>query len=71
MAESLRCPPEDITTLLTSYTPIQNKNFKRKRREDHSMMCAWIIEAQGLVGAQSRGTTIGLRNGAEGETRDN
>ena len=35
------------------------------------MVCAWIIEAQNLVGAQSRGTTIRLGNGPEGETRDN
>ena len=65
MAESLHCPPEAIITLLTSYTLTQNKNFKRKRKEHHSTICAWIIEAQGLVGAQSRGTTIRLGNGAE------
>ena len=28
MAESLRCSPETITTLLISYTLIQNKKFK-------------------------------------------
>ena len=28
MAESLLCSPETITTLLTGYTPIQNKKFK-------------------------------------------
>ena len=27
MAESLHCSPETITTLLISYTPIQNKKF--------------------------------------------
>ena len=27
VAESLCCPPETITTLLISYTPIQNKNL--------------------------------------------
>ena len=27
MAESLHCLPETITTLLISYTPIQNKKF--------------------------------------------
>ena len=27
MAESLCCSPETVTTLLTSYTPIQNKKF--------------------------------------------
>ena len=29
MAESLRCSPETITTLLVGYTPIQNKKFKK------------------------------------------
>ena len=32
MAESLRCSPETITTLLTGWTPIQNKKFKRKTK---------------------------------------
>ena len=27
MVESLCCSPETITTLLTSYTPVQNKKF--------------------------------------------
>ena len=31
MAESLRCPLETITTLLSGYTPIQNKKFNKKR----------------------------------------
>ena len=30
MVESLRCLPETITTLLTSYTPIQRKKFFKK-----------------------------------------
>ena len=29
-AESLCCPPETITTLFISYTPMQNKKFKKK-----------------------------------------
>ena len=32
MAESLCCPPEIITTLLISYTPTQNKKFKKKKK---------------------------------------
>ena len=32
-AESLCCSPETITTLLISYTPIQNKTFRGKRKE--------------------------------------
>ena len=28
MAESLRCSPETITTMLIGYPPIQNKKFK-------------------------------------------
>ena len=31
MAESLYCLPETITTLLISYTPIQNKSFTLKK----------------------------------------
>ena len=31
MAESFRCSPETVTTLLISSTPIQNKEFKNKR----------------------------------------
>ena len=30
MAESLRCSHKNITTLLISYTPIQNKKFFKK-----------------------------------------
>ena len=29
MAESLCCPPDTITTLLTGYIPIQNKKLKK------------------------------------------
>ena len=29
MAESLCCPPETITALLTGYTPIQNKKLTK------------------------------------------
>ena len=31
MAEPLRCPPETITTVSISYTPIQKKKIKKKR----------------------------------------
>ena len=31
MAESLHCSPETITILLISYTPTQNKKFKKKK----------------------------------------
>ena len=34
MAESLHCPPETITTLLTGYTPIQNKKLVKKLYDD-------------------------------------
>ena len=33
-AESLCCPPETITTLLTGYTPIQNKKFFKRYRNE-------------------------------------
>ena len=29
LAESLGCSPETITTLLTDYTPLQNKKLKK------------------------------------------
>ena len=32
MAESLRCLPETITTLLIGYTPTQNKKLKEKKK---------------------------------------
>ena len=32
MTESLHCSPEITTTLLISYTPIQNKKFKVKKK---------------------------------------
>ena len=32
MAESLRCSPETLTTLLISYTLIQNKKLKKKKK---------------------------------------
>ena len=32
MAESLCCPPETITTLLISYTPMKNKKFFLKEK---------------------------------------
>ena len=31
LAESLCCSPETITTLLTVYTPEQNKKLKKKK----------------------------------------
>ena len=37
MAESLCCAPEIITTLLLNYTPIENKNLKKKRKEISSL----------------------------------
>ena len=30
MAESLCCSPTAVTTLLTGYTPVQNKKLKKK-----------------------------------------
>ena len=47
MIESLRCSPETVTTLLSGYTPIQNKKFKKtqylqsakKRKKEASLCC--------------------------------
>ena len=36
MAESLCCSPETVTTLLVSYTPIQNKNFFKRKKTAHN-----------------------------------
>ena len=33
MVESICCSPETIPTLLTVYTPIQNKKFKKKKKK--------------------------------------
>ena len=45
MAESLSCSSETITTLLISYTPIQNKVLKKRKLDDYShsnVICNWI-----------------------------
>ena len=34
MAEFLLCSPETITTLLTGYTPIQNKKFQATKKRE-------------------------------------
>ena len=36
MAESLCCPPETIMTLLTGYTPIENKKLKKKKMQSQN-----------------------------------
>ena len=33
MTEFLCCPPETVTALSISYTPIQNKKLKKKKNE--------------------------------------
>ena len=33
LVESLHCSPETVTTLLTGYTPIQNKKIFQKRKK--------------------------------------
>ena len=32
MTESLRCAPETITTVITGYTPVQNKKLKKIKK---------------------------------------
>ena len=32
MTESLCCAPETITTVITGYTPVQNKKFKKIKK---------------------------------------
>ena len=36
MAESLRCSPKTIITLLISYTPIQNIKLKKKKQKKNA-----------------------------------
>ena len=39
MAESLRCAPETIKTLLISYTSIQNRKFKKSKIKWNLKIC--------------------------------
>ena len=39
VAESLHCSPETVTTLLISYTPIQNKKLKNHCFSDDKTQC--------------------------------
>ena len=41
-AESLHWSPETTTTLLTGYTPIQNKKLKRKKGK-REMICILVV----------------------------
>ena len=43
MAESLRYPSETSTTLLISYTPMQNKNFKVWKNKKYTLDVEDII----------------------------
>ena len=55
MAEYLICSTETITTMLISYTPIQNKKLKSHRRAS-STLCAPLCEdKQKSVSATQRG----------------
>lgn len=45
MAESLYCPPETITMVLISYTPVQNKSKKKTKidfQEKISFAQEWL-----------------------------
>ena len=37
MAEPLHSPPDTVTILLVSYTPIQNKTLKKKRQSTQKL----------------------------------
>ena len=57
MAESIHCSPETITTLLISYTPIQNKKFKKQNN---------LMEGQLLLplyGKFPTGIILGIHEG--------
>ena len=42
MPQSLHCPPEIFTTLLTGYTPIQNKMLKMKKKSNYANHISYI-----------------------------
>ena len=46
MAEYLHYSPETITTLLTGYTPIQNKKFKNKKRKQ--IVCEEAVKERNM-----------------------
>ena len=49
MAESLRYPPETISTLLIGYAPTQNKKFKKgKKAERGAAARTGILKQLGL-----------------------
>ena len=50
MAVSFHCSPETTIILLISYTPIQNKKFKMKKKQTKimasSIITSWLIEGE-------------------------
>ena len=48
MAESLRCSPETITTLLIGFTPIQNKKFLKICKDDLQRVRVGIEQYPGI-----------------------
>ena len=44
MDESLCCPPETITTLLTGYMPIQNKNYNKLKKKKKKLWRPEIVK---------------------------
>ena len=53
MAERVHCTPETITTLLTSYIPIQNKKLKKikiiHREGIKEILTNYLLEKQFLL----------------------
>ena len=56
IAKSLHCPSEAITTLLISYTPIQNKEFGRKEAAELGLpkLSKHLYASQGVGSLRSR-----------------
>ena len=44
VTEPLCCTPETVTTLLISYTPMQNKKFKKNFQACRMKSNAWVVE---------------------------
>ena len=52
MPQSLHCPPEIFTTLLTGYAPIQNKMLKMKKKSNYINHISYIKNKQSTLKIQ-------------------
>ena len=57
IAESLHCSPETITTLLTGYTPIQNKKLGGECKKKNCITPAALFKKKVILIIHSRGAS--------------